>query len=1696
MDLWGKTLEDIQYLGYDSIDDFTQYQDVFSAYGRVVSKEQAMRGVGPLSPPTPIVGTTTTTPTAPVFSPPTSSNTKQPITPVRPLPVTDAEIETAGAKKQLAEQEKYLSAGHDIPYADIGEDVSTMVTADRDITGARSFNPFGKVFDALDWALPGLGEAMQPQKLQSAEDRAAWQSAYDAQREELTRQGKEYYAEQASMRPNIMSEEEYLANLKDVTEEWTVLAPMDVAGPIALKDMPLDELLSQRGYERGISPVNKPMGILAKETGGELVETAFGAGIRGLNVVSATLLEFPEQLGLIEDRPFVDKMRTGEGYESAAVNLAKQYTDNEDLINAAWGAGLLLEFLVPLPTEIPGYASRLAKTAVGKAVTQSLVDSARLIPGASTVEAGMKTLSEIPHIAATKRLATAVGESPETLRTIAKQNGWHIADLRTRILAAADSLPSIKPITDLVAKVLKTGEATAEEIAVLKANRMPIVQNNQLNKAALNQLRRSYASALKIDATLTPQRYIARELVRAKIDSAVSAGKVVQPTQAIIAPGVLTDVSDVDRVKKKLRTHPVMNKLTAAMLDDSKGFIQLSQGVVNDLKAIGVSGITAGKVSLTEANKILARAIYNVAEQLPEVTTLARLQKTAELTTSTGVSDVLRRAISSVNIERTFTPPMIRPQGFLALWNKTIKPLDRAVGASDAVRTAAGWSIKGRDPISLLIQTELVERIAGIGNEFKDLYRRFVTEGASSDEAYAAVLSHPFAGNSRDLFTYYMGALYGGVDDVTDMYLTRAGGVTSTVPNAGLNKFWNEVFDAAETGGEGAMFELVKAYRAASTDVERVKILTLLSKLAARDELRNIAKFNPDLVKSMTANMVGGLRPVYGPSSAAIPFFAAFTDRTTANIATELIDTLRLSSNDILSIRQVSRDAVRAIEDGLSDVLIRKAGVTDEQVAEYFRKSYMSYLLREEHGLHKADALLDQELIDMGTVFTDKRNSLFAKLEAGESFENLDIAIRTLNKVRDLTKTAELTGAWELGVGAKISTEDLAELARFRKVLAYRSPGKTLFQTMQTVNYRAMTSAERELFINGQRNALAKEHLAERIERGTASPAEGLFDSEYVGYRAINSALAGSVNLRNTAQAFRDLRTTGLTANLTEEGLEELAAVRTMSASTAEYLEKLDAALAKLPAVEQSLGPVQAITKWGLREFLALPTTVPNFIKNSLLGGAWLPNFPYQFTNNFTASWIINQQLRGREGAIGINTVADHIKWASQLPANIQNATNKWTAGLTPAYVGDDVVVVQTDLGFAYTRRMILDIETRYGIDSASIGAEVTTDMIRDSLAYVSRLPSGEYTTLIKELSKADVAALKSRAADAIGLTGLSMWNKAAQEMDLTWRRMILMESLQKGETVQQAVATARAALFDYSQLSPVTRGIWAKTVWFWRFTEANMVSTISLFLDNPMRFARLAKNAKNVGSLLGGENNNPDLQDYKETASFIKLIELVDGQRVGIYTPSQPILEGMSFMIDMLSMFELMRHPDAITFEVRGKALAQDLGGNIGVDLFNIATQTTAGYRFTDDWLIRENNINYIDPVLVAWMKKTGTWEMFNSTFLVERSSTPPSASSTTYDGYYYKLADDAKTIAAWTALTQAVKVVGLGRALKDTAPITSYAATSDAEIRADIATGVPSIDIAEALGLVKVTPYSDINTVEERNRRAILRELKHGDN
>ena len=129
-----------------------------------------------------------------------------------------------------------------------------------------------------------------------------------------------------------------------------------------------------------------------------------------------------------------------------------------------------------------------------------------------------------------------------------------------------------------------------------------------------------------------------------------------------------------------------------------------------------------------------------------------------------------------------------------------------------------------------------------------------------------------------------------------------------------------------------------------------------------------------------------------------------------------------------------------------------------------------------------------------------------------------------------------------------------------------------------------------------------------------------------------------------------------------------------------------------------------------------------------------------------------------------------------------------------------------------------------------------------------------------------------------------------------------------------------------------------------------------------------------------------------------------------------------------------------------------------------------------------------YLDPRFVAWLKTVGMWDTMLVHINVELTTTSKEGLST-FDGYYYKIAEDSKP--KWALFMDALKVAGLQRSLRDYAVVLQAVGPEGMEAGTDITTGNLMLDALKFGGLVNISTEPTLEQAEQNVRREVISTL-----
>jgi len=983
----------------------------------------------------------------------------------------------------------------------------------------------------------------------------------------------------------------------------------------------------------------------------------------------------------------------------------------------------------------------------------------------------------------------------------------------------------------------------------------------------------------------------------------------------------------------------------------------------------------------------------------------------------------------------------------------------------------------------------------------------------------------------KDFFVNYIAALYGAFDSTAEVLALRTGTRADLIPKAQIVKFLEDIYSREQ----GKLGELIHLYKLATTDTERVESLMAISKILSTRELSSFTEVPVELamLKPKFSSDVYSV-PLM------VTYVARKQEEIAADINTQLMtefDSFGPASKDIIN-QGIAILEARAARYGIT---LDPTETSDYVKASYINSltnSYTSSSIPEHTGRHEWETYATSKLKEWdervssanGTTpnpdikrISDRMTAIeVEKFQATEKiprimhptnpkvfrrdpnhpdFPIMVAELRRLSAEHETlaTELRRLKVADSAVQDSKVAAhyneyEDIMNLLDIHPDPVYRT--NTIGNILV---YRTVGSTKRQLTITDQRAYISS------LIRQQTTPTTGAYDvleqASFVS-PALVKTFRDSKVLDKASKLMAPFEAQSALRPLTQEEFTGLLA------RTQDGLQPLQKALADLNKTETGGVMAENISNWLYRFVFQ---TTPNYIKNSLLGGGLVFANPiYIMTNYITAPLIMGVTLNARKtkytgipvvGTVvdtaynagkaisedmisaGLKTVGHVDKSASDFVQATENFVKEARGDAPDAPVRLFPVtfymselwhnrgVINTPSGRTYTPADIEAIKVKYDIASASREAEFSTDMLKKMLDYARQnFDSSQFAFAKHELLQAE---------KAIGLNGLSYWNDVAQQTDLAYRTRALVRALEEGSTVEQAVEVARKALYDYSELTEFEQNWVAKIVWFYRFNRQNLVQTVAAFIDNPSRVARMMKTQKLTVSKMFGSEDNPDVTKYRESSAFLGLIDGVDKERLAMYSPSMPLLESTSTLLDTMSLFYVLDadYGDELTKRALYRKLKDDYSADILLDTLAIGVRSKTGLEL--DWTTEDSA--YLDPRLVAWLKMSGQWETFDIYMKVQKKPSMKEG-ETTFDGYVYSLPKESKV--AWGYMTSAIKVVGFDRTLRDWATLQQLN-IPEGTVLGDSVAHDPILDTLEFFGIVKVDSARTVQEVQTEQRR-----------
>jgi len=203
-------------------------------------------------------------------------------------------------------------------------------------------------------------------------------------------------------------------------------------------------------------------------------------------------------------------------------------------------------------------------------------------------------------------------------------------------------------------------------------------------------------------------------------------------------------------------------------------------------------------------------------------------------------------------------------------------------------------------------------------------------------------------------------------------------------------------------------------------------------------------------------------------------------------------------------------------------------------------------------------------------------------------------------------------------------------------------------------------------------------------------------------------------------------------------------------------------------------------------------------------------------------------------------------------------------------------------------------------------GRIYTADMLAD-LALSSSFIKAETTRTIAANIRDEMRPTWKKVVNAP-----KFWNKVLQEaataVDNHWRVGIFIDELKRGRSPAEAAKTARSALFDYSDLTPVEKRIIRNVVMFYSFARKNAALFFDTLLRNPHRILGQLRLTNGLHEWFM-EDGEPDIQvpEWYDMRLYLAMRgatkETARNRGVLTLSPVTPLDDALGMWVDIFDM-------------------------------------------------------------------------------------------------------------------------------------------------------------------------------------------------
>lgn len=501
---------------------------------------------------------------------------------------------------------------------------------------------------------------------------------------------------------------------------------------------------------------------------------------------------------------------------------------------------------------------------------------------------------------------------------------------------------------------------------------------------------------------------------------------------------------------------------------------------------------------------------------------------------------------------------------------------------------------------------------------------------------------------------------------------------------------------------------------------------------------------------------------------------------------------------------------------------------------------------------------------------------------------------------------------------------------------------------------------------------------------------------------------------------------------------------------------------------------IQAATQASLHGGLSLldaNSPMSRWVKGGLLAGRFLPNLVYMGMNVLTAPAIVFSTIGPGAAARAAARMATAPATTAIAGAAGLEAANRLTrlsptiASLNAFYgYGDPLrVILTTPAGEVYRAADIAELIPRITTQAQAELAESLASDFRTYSGIAERaVMRGQPTERISELSQSrGRRAFRAYTGldPATGEVGQNIFNEMADAQDLTFRVGVMIDALQAGRPVDEALTLAQDALFDYGRMTDWERQTIAKRVWFWTFRRENLRAAALNLVENP---ERMRAAYQGTGILQGYDDNpSPVAADYMSVRPFIKLFEDTELQRrFATYGPSAPMMDAMAEMIDyatagamlidgtLYALFDTEAIPGQLRTATTDSGRASEVATRLTTGAAEFAVEERINPFISGAMELGmgiqgnaegESLTDYLDPRFLAYMDlNPDSAEIFGMAVDIEPI---PYADEIPGNGHYagrqWRVKANPFNLARWSLIRHAMILGGFERTIRDYAPI-----------------------------------------------------------